>query len=87
MKEVGAVIELRVKDPEGVWTIDLKNGAGSVKQGKADKPELVLSVSDGDLAALASSNGQLQSFYQHGKIRVDGDAHFAPRLAFLGKLA
>jgi 3-hydroxyacyl-CoA dehydrogenase/3a,7a,12a-trihydroxy-5b-cholest-24-enoyl-CoA hydratase len=85
-KEVGAIVELRVKDPDGVWTIDLKNGAGSIKQGKADKADIVLTVSDDNLAALASSNGQLQSFYQHGKVRVDGDAHLASRLAFLSKL-
>ncbi len=85
-KEVGAIVELRVKDPDGVWTIDLKNGGGSVKSGKADKADITLTISDSDLAALATSNGQLQSFYQHGKIRVDGDAHLAPRLAFLGKL-
>jgi 3-hydroxyacyl-CoA dehydrogenase/3a,7a,12a-trihydroxy-5b-cholest-24-enoyl-CoA hydratase len=85
-KEVGAVVELRVKDPDGVWTIDLKNGAGSVKQGKADKADITLTVSDDNLAALAVSNGQLQSFYQHGKVRIDGDAHLASRLAFLAKL-
>jgi 3-hydroxyacyl-CoA dehydrogenase/3a,7a,12a-trihydroxy-5b-cholest-24-enoyl-CoA hydratase len=85
-KEVGAVVELRVKDPDAVWTLDLKNGAGSVKSGKADKPDAILTISDDNLAQLAASNGQLQSFYQHGKLRLDGDAHFAPRLAFLGKL-
>ncbi|MFO0685916.1 MAG: SDR family NAD(P)-dependent oxidoreductase [Sandaracinus sp.] len=85
-KEVGAVVELRVKDPDGVWTIDLKNGAGSVKQGKADKADVVLTLSDDNLAALAASNGQLQSFYQHGKVRLDGDAHLASRLTFLSKL-
>ena len=85
-KEVGAVIELRVKDPDAVWTIDLKNGAGSVKNGKAEKADITLTVSDSNLADLASSNGQLQSFYQHGKIRVDGDAHFASRLVFLSKI-
>jgi 3-hydroxyacyl-CoA dehydrogenase/3a,7a,12a-trihydroxy-5b-cholest-24-enoyl-CoA hydratase len=85
-KEVGAVVELRVKDPDGVWTIDLKNGAGSVKSGKAGEPDITLTLSDDNLAALASSNGQLQSFYQHGRLRIDGDAHIASRLAFLAKL-
>jgi len=86
VKEVGAVVELRVKEPDAVFTIDLKSGAGSVKSGKADKPDVTLTISDSDLAALATSNGQLQSFYQHGKLRLDGDAHLASRLAFLAKL-
>ena len=54
--------------------------------GKADKADITLTLSDSDLAALAGSNGQLQSFYQHGKIRVDGDAHFASRPTFLSKI-
>jgi 3-hydroxyacyl-CoA dehydrogenase/3a,7a,12a-trihydroxy-5b-cholest-24-enoyl-CoA hydratase len=87
VSEVGAVIELRVKDPENVYTIDLKNGAGSVKAGKDSlSADVVLTVSDGDLAALASSGGKLQSFYQHGKVRVDGDVRAASKLTFLSKL-
>jgi 3-hydroxyacyl-CoA dehydrogenase/3a,7a,12a-trihydroxy-5b-cholest-24-enoyl-CoA hydratase len=86
VSEVGAVIELRVKDPENVYTIDLKNGGGSVKSGKADKADVTLVVSDADLSALAASGGKLQSFYQHGKVRVDGDVRAASKLTFLSKL-
>src|SRR6185295_12455395 len=83
VKEVAAIVELRVTGPEAFYTLDLKNGAGSVKSGKADKPDVVLTVSDNDLAELAASNGKLYSFYQHGRVRLDGDAHFAARLTFI----
>jgi 3-hydroxyacyl-CoA dehydrogenase/3a,7a,12a-trihydroxy-5b-cholest-24-enoyl-CoA hydratase len=86
VSEVGAVIELRVKDPDNVYTLDLKNGAGSIKSGKAEKPDVMLLVTDANLLALSSSNGALQSFYQHGKVRVDGDAKAATKLTFLSKL-
>jgi 3-hydroxyacyl-CoA dehydrogenase/3a,7a,12a-trihydroxy-5b-cholest-24-enoyl-CoA hydratase len=84
--EVGAVIELRVKDPANVYTIDLKHGAGGVKSGKPEQADVTLSLSDADLAALAASGGQLQSFYQHGRIRVDGDVRAAGKLGFLAEL-
>ncbi len=87
VSEVGAVIELRVKDPDNVYTLDLKNGAGSIKSGKPDASDVRLLVSDADLAALAASNGALQSFYQHGRVRVDGDVKVASKLTFLSKLA
>jgi 3-hydroxyacyl-CoA dehydrogenase/3a,7a,12a-trihydroxy-5b-cholest-24-enoyl-CoA hydratase len=87
VSEVGAVIELRIKDPDNVYTLDLKNGAGSITLGKPEKSDVRLLVSDADLAALAASNGALQSFYQHGKVRVDGDAKIASKLTFLSKLA
>ncbi|MBX7193274.1 MAG: SCP2 sterol-binding domain-containing protein, partial [Sandaracinaceae bacterium] len=84
--EVGALIELRVKDPEATFSIDLKSGPGGVKDGKADKPDVVLTVADADLAALTSGGSSLKSLYQHGKVRVDGDAHVVRKLAFLEKI-
>jgi 3-hydroxyacyl-CoA dehydrogenase/3a,7a,12a-trihydroxy-5b-cholest-24-enoyl-CoA hydratase len=85
--EVKAVVELRVKDPAGVWTIDLENGAGSVSEGGGKGARTVLTISDADLATLASGGGTPQSLYQHGKLRIDGDAHVAMRLGFMTKLA
>ena len=85
--EVGAVIELRIKDPDNVYTLDLKNGAGSIQIGKPEKADVRLLVSDADLAALAASDGALQSFYQHGRVRVDGDVSVASKLTFLSELS
>jgi 3-hydroxyacyl-CoA dehydrogenase/3a,7a,12a-trihydroxy-5b-cholest-24-enoyl-CoA hydratase len=85
-KEIGAVIEMRVKDPDAVWTIDLKNGAGKVATGAAGAADTVITLADADLAALASGAASAQSLYQHGKLRVDGDVRNAHRLSFLNKL-
>jgi 3-hydroxyacyl-CoA dehydrogenase/3a,7a,12a-trihydroxy-5b-cholest-24-enoyl-CoA hydratase len=85
-KEVGAVVEVRVKDPEAVFTIDLKNGAGGVAKGKAEKADAVLTVGDHDLVTLTSGGASLRSLYQHGKIRVDGDVGVFRKLTFLEKV-
>jgi 3-hydroxyacyl-CoA dehydrogenase/3a,7a,12a-trihydroxy-5b-cholest-24-enoyl-CoA hydratase len=84
--EVGALIELRVKDPEAVFTVNLKSGPGGIQDGKADKPDVVLTVADSDLVALTSGGASLKSLYQHGKVRVDGDAKVVRKLAFLEKI-
>ncbi|UJR86779.1 Hypothetical protein I5071_88800 [Sandaracinus amylolyticus] len=87
VREVGYVIELRVKDPENVWTIDLKNGSGSVVSGGGKGADTIVTISDADLATLASGATSAQKLYQRGALRIDGDAHVAQRLGFMQKLS
>jgi 3-hydroxyacyl-CoA dehydrogenase/3a,7a,12a-trihydroxy-5b-cholest-24-enoyl-CoA hydratase len=84
-REVGAVIQFRVTEPEGSWVVDLKDSPG-VREGKADKADLTLRLSDEDLAALVQEPQAVQRLYQHGKLRVDGDVRLASRLGFLKQL-
>jgi (3R)-3-hydroxyacyl-CoA dehydrogenase / 3a,7a,12a-trihydroxy-5b-cholest-24-enoyl-CoA hydratase / enoyl-CoA hydratase 2 len=42
-----------------------------------------LTITDGDFAALTAGRESIQSLYQHGKLRVDGDVRVAARLGFL----
>ena len=85
--EVAAVIGLRVTDPDGQWTIDLKSGTGAVKSGAASKADCTLTVSDKDLVSLIEGATQVRALYQTGKLRVDGDVRVAQRLDFLKTLA
>jgi 3-hydroxyacyl-CoA dehydrogenase/3a,7a,12a-trihydroxy-5b-cholest-24-enoyl-CoA hydratase len=87
VKEVGAVIEFRVRDPEGVWTVDLKNGAGGVMSGGGKGADTILTLSDADLLALANGTASAQALFQQGRLRVDGEVAPARRLGFLTKLA
>ena len=83
--EVGARIELRVKGPDATYDINLK-GANTVTEGKSESPDIILTLSDADFAKL-SAGGSLQSLYQHGQLRVDGDAHLVTKLGFLTSIA
>ncbi|HEY6461383.1 MAG TPA: SCP2 sterol-binding domain-containing protein, partial [Polyangiaceae bacterium] len=76
---------LDVKNPDASWVIDL-SGAGAVREGKEPKATTVLRIDDAELAALAKDPSQAQSFYQHGKLRVDGDVRYAHKLSFLKDL-
>jgi 3-hydroxyacyl-CoA dehydrogenase/3a,7a,12a-trihydroxy-5b-cholest-24-enoyl-CoA hydratase len=84
-KEFGSVLQLNVKNPDGSWVIDL-TGAGAVREGTDAKATTVLRIDDADLAALTKDPTQAQSFYQHGKLRVDGDVRPATKLSFLKDL-
>ena len=80
VKEVGAVVGLVVTGPDAPFTVDLKNGAGSVKEG-GGAADLTLKLSDDDLQALANGEN-LRDLYQRGRIRLDGDARLAQKLNF-----
>ena len=77
-KEVGAVVQLIVTEPDASFVVDLKNGAGSVKEGTA-AADITLKLSDDTLEALAKGEA-FRDHFQRGNIRVDGDARVAPKL-------
>jgi 3-hydroxyacyl-CoA dehydrogenase/3a,7a,12a-trihydroxy-5b-cholest-24-enoyl-CoA hydratase len=72
------VVQLVVTGPDSAFVVDLKNGAGSVKDGKG-AADVTLTLSDDTLEALAKGEA-FRDHYQHGNIRVDGDARVAPKL-------
>jgi (3R)-3-hydroxyacyl-CoA dehydrogenase / 3a,7a,12a-trihydroxy-5b-cholest-24-enoyl-CoA hydratase / enoyl-CoA hydratase 2 len=86
VKEVGAVIQLNVTDPDGQWVIDLKNGSGMVREGSFEKAETRLTVSEADLLSLIKGEAPVAALHQTGKLRVDGDVRVAQRLDFLKSL-
>jgi 3-hydroxyacyl-CoA dehydrogenase/3a,7a,12a-trihydroxy-5b-cholest-24-enoyl-CoA hydratase len=77
--ELGAVTVFTVLEPEGQWTV---NGT-AVTAGKGAGATAFITLSDGDLAALARAEADVKSLYQRGKLRVDGDVHVAHRLGIL----
>jgi len=85
-KEVGAVIQVNVTNPDAHWTLDL-TGNGSVKEGTNPKAATTLRIDDADLVALVKDPSQARDLYQRGKLRVDGDVRFAQKLGFLKDLA
>jgi len=79
-KEVGAVVQIVVTAPDARFVVDLKSGAGSVKDGTGPA-DTTLQLSDADLEALARGEA-FRDLYQHGRIRIDGDVRVAQKLTF-----
>ena len=77
--ELGGAVQFKIKDPESAWFLD---GSGAVREGTGEASTTV-TLSDDDLAALVGGSESVQSLYQHGKLRVDGDMGPARKLAVL----
>lgn len=57
--------------------MDLKNGNGSIKKGKEGKPDVTISVLDGDIAGLFNGTLKPQTAFMQGKIKVRGNMQAA----------
>jgi 3-hydroxyacyl-CoA dehydrogenase/3a,7a,12a-trihydroxy-5b-cholest-24-enoyl-CoA hydratase len=77
--ELGGAVQFKIKGPDSVWFLD---GSGAVKEGTGEAGTTV-TLSDDDLAALVGGSESVQSLYQHGKLRIDGDVGPARKLAVL----
>ena len=84
-KEVGQVLLFKVKSPDKSYVVDL-TGSGAVREGTGDAA-MTLTVADEDLLTLTKGADAQRDLYQHGKLRVDGDARLAQKLSFLNQLA
>jgi len=81
VKKVKGVIVFTFSDSDEVYTIDLKNGTGSIKKGKPEgKANLTFSMADADLAALAEGKLDAQSAFMGGKLKLKGDMGLAMKL-------
>lgn len=74
-QEVRATVKLDVKDPAASQTLEL----GGADPSKVDA---TLTISDADLASLASGKATARQLFQQGKLRIDGDVSVGHRLGF-----
>jgi putative sterol carrier protein len=74
--------------PVGVWTVDLKNGNGSVYTGPSkEKAGCTLTIGDDDLALLAAGKLDAMKAFTGGKLKVSGNVMLAQKLQLLFKQA
>jgi 3-hydroxyacyl-CoA dehydrogenase/3a,7a,12a-trihydroxy-5b-cholest-24-enoyl-CoA hydratase len=83
--ELGAIIHFRVTgDGTTDWTVD---GTASPPTVSPGKPPLaatsVVTLSDGDLGALAAGKAAANDLFQRGSLRIDGDMGVAHRFGLL----
>ena len=65
------------------WTVDLKNGAGSVKDSAADKPDCTITIGDDDFVNLLTGKANGQQLFMGGKMKIAGNMAFAMKLGQL----
>tara|TARA_R110002073_G_scaffold177151_3_gene335001 strand:+ start:35886 stop:38915 length:3030 start_codon:yes stop_codon:yes gene_type:complete len=84
--QVGVVFQFKLTDPASVWTLDAKNGKGSVDEGETQKPECTLELSDADFMGMTSGELDAQKLYFGGKLKITGNVMASQKLTFLQKI-
>jgi 3-hydroxyacyl-CoA dehydrogenase/3a,7a,12a-trihydroxy-5b-cholest-24-enoyl-CoA hydratase len=82
VSKVGAVFQFDVKDV-GTWTVDLKNGNGSVDTGAADQADCTIAVGKDDFVGLMTGKLDGQQLFMAGKLKVSGNMMLATKLSLL----
>jgi 3-hydroxyacyl-CoA dehydrogenase/3a,7a,12a-trihydroxy-5b-cholest-24-enoyl-CoA hydratase len=86
VKSVATTYQFELKGPDTSWTLDLKNGAGSVAPGKLDKADCTLEMADSDWIAMVKGEADAQKLYFAQKIKISGNLMASQKLMFLKKI-
>ncbi|HRI67476.1 MAG TPA: SDR family NAD(P)-dependent oxidoreductase [Polyangium sp.] len=85
--KVKTVFQFDLKNPDSVWTIDLKNGKGAVFEGPgAEKSDTQLEITVEDWIAMASGKADPQQLYFGGKLKITGNLMASQKLSFMKKI-
>ncbi len=81
VKKVGFVYHFEIAEAKGktpeVWTVDLKNGSGSLKKGKDGKADATFALTDADAVALFDGSLNPQTAFMQGKMKIKGNMQAA----------
>ena len=69
----------------GAWLLDLKTGAGSVKQGDG-AADCTLELAEEDFLALTQGKADAMKLFTTGKLKISGNVMASQKLQFLSKL-
>lgn len=83
VKKVKAVYHFEIAEAKGkepvTWTVDLKNGNGSIQEGKHGKADATFSLLDNDAVDLFSGKLNPQTAFMQGKLKIKGNMQAAMR--------
>ncbi|HVO30052.1 MAG TPA: SDR family NAD(P)-dependent oxidoreductase [bacterium] len=83
---IGTVYLFKLSSPNSEWTVDLKNGAGSVTSGAVGKADCTLELSDADFMGMCTGKLDAQKLYFGGKLKISGNVMASQKLEFLKKI-
>jgi len=92
VQKVAGVIQFHIKsdsDPSKIqtWTVDLKNGNGSVTVGVVanSSPNATIEIKDSDFVSLMQGSLNPQQAFMQQKLKISGNMGIATKLQLLGK--
>jgi putative sterol carrier protein len=85
VQSVGAVYQFDISKGGSTqtWTVDLKNGKGSVSQGKSDKADCILTIGDDEFVGMMTGKMNSQQLFMQGKLKIKGNMGLAMKLSKL----
>jgi (3R)-3-hydroxyacyl-CoA dehydrogenase / 3a,7a,12a-trihydroxy-5b-cholest-24-enoyl-CoA hydratase / enoyl-CoA hydratase 2 len=83
--EVGKTFLFKLSNPDSAWTVDLKNGKGSVTAG-GTSADCILELSDADFCAMVAGKADPMKLWTDKKLKIGGDVMASQKLMFLKKI-
>lgn len=81
VKKVGFIYHFEIAPAKGqepvVWTVDLKNGSGSIKNAREGKADATFALVDQDAVDLFSGKLNPQTAFMQGKMKIKGNMQAA----------
>lgn len=87
VKKVGAIFRFDITGDDGkeyTWTVDLKNGSGSISNAKG-AADVTISLKDSDFVLLMNGKLNPQKAFMEGKLKMKGNMMLAQKLSVLSK--
>jgi 3-hydroxyacyl-CoA dehydrogenase/3a,7a,12a-trihydroxy-5b-cholest-24-enoyl-CoA hydratase len=85
-QKIGFVFQFQIKDPDAVWTVDVKNGSGSVSEGQTVKPDCTLEIAESDFIDMTTGAADPMKLFTTGKLKISGNVMASQKLEFLQKI-
>jgi len=86
VSQAKTLFQFSITEPDSQWVVDLKNGAGSVREGAADKPDATLTASEDNFIAMCTGAADAQKLFFAGKLKIAGNMMAGAKLEFLKQM-
>jgi putative sterol carrier protein len=83
VNQIKGVYLFKVEDQN--WTVDLKNGSGSVANTTTNSPDITISMKKEDFIEVFSGRANPQQAFMQGKLKVTGNMSLAMKLSLILK--
>lgn len=81
VKKIKGIICYKITgNPSGSWTLDLKNGSGSLEKDSTKKADMTITIKDDDMMDLVSGKLNGQQAFMSGKIKIKGNMGLAMKM-------
>jgi len=83
VKQIKGIYLFKVGDQS--WTVDLKNGNGSVSKSVVNNPDITITMKKEDFIEVFSGKANPQQAFLQGKLKVSGNMALATKLSLIVK--